>query len=424
MSAIKELYQHYLQSTGVTTDSRNIKKASIFFALKGENFNGNEYAAEALKNGASLAVVDDKTIDGPGFFAVDDALAALQELAAHHRKTLDIPIIGLTGTNGKTSTKELIREVLSVKYNTYATAGNLNNHIGVPLTILGIKSDAGIAIVEMGANHIGEIKELCAIANPTHGIITNIGKAHLEGFGSYEGIIEAKSELYQHLIAMQGDAFVHYNDEMLMDLSSQIPRATYGDDPEADVSGRITGSVPFMGIHWGGHDVMTHLYGDYNFENVMAAICVGKFFLVNETGINKAIASYIPTNNRSQVVKSGSNTIFLDAYNANPSSMEVSIQQFMKQKADKKAVILGDMLELGDASQEEHQKVISAIENKFDTVILVGPEFLVAGSGEGMNIFPDTNEAYRWLEQNPLADTDILIKGSRGIALERLLSVL
>lgn len=424
MSAIKELYQQYLQSTGVTTDSRNIKKASIFFALKGENFDGNEYAAEALKKGASLAVVDDKTIDGPGFFAVDDALTALQELAAHHRKTLDIPIIGLTGTNGKTTTKELIREVLSVKYNTYATAGNLNNHIGVPLTILGIKSDAGIAIVEIGANHIGEIKELCAIANPTHGIITNIGKAHLEGFGSYEGIIEAKSELYRHLIANQGDAFVHYNDEMLMGLSSQIPRGTYGDDPEADVSGRITGSVPFMGIHWEGHDVMTHLYGDYNFENVMAAICVGKFFLVKEAEINEAIASYIPTNNRSQVVKSGSNTIFLDAYNANPSSMEVSIKQFLKQKADKKAVILGDMLELGGVSQEEHRKVIAAIENKFDTVILVGPEFLVAGSGGGMNIFPDTNEAYCWLEQNPLSDTDILIKGSRGIALERLLSVL
>lgn len=425
MSEISKLYRHFLQSSGVSTDSRHIKKGSIFFALKGENFDGNKYAAEALHKGASLAVIDERDyLKGEAYLLVDDTLKTLQALAVYHRGMLDIPIIGLTGTNGKTTTKELIREVLSRKYKTHATGGNLNNHIGVPLSVLGIEKDTEIAVIEMGANHRGEIAALCSIAQPTHGLITNIGKAHLEGFGSYEGVIRAKTELYTFLHRSAGMAFVHHDDPLLTELSSQLSRMTYGSSQQADISGQISQSVPFLEIRMGKRQLKTHLYGDYNFENVMAALCIGKYFNVEDQAMAEAVSSYIPANNRSQVVISKTNTIFLDAYNANPSSMIAAIRQFQKQEGEKKVVILGDMLELGIQSQEEHRKIIDEIAHKFSVVILVGPEFLAA-SGESLkNVFKNTGEAALWIKENPLTDAHILIKGSRGIALEKLLNLL
>ncbi len=425
MSPAEELYKFYLKSSGITTDSRHIKEGSVFFALKGEHFDGNQYAADALEKGAGLAVVDNKEVaKGSGFFLVENVLKSLQELAAYHRQTLDIPIIGLSGTNGKTTTKELIRQVLATKYRTLATIGNLNNHIGVPLTLLNIDKDAEVAVVEMGANHIGEIAMLCSLAKPTHGMITNIGIAHLEGFGSYEGVTKAKSELFAHLQKVKGKAYVNYNDSLLMGLSSALLRSTYGNSDQADVYGSITNSAPFLEIIWGSREIKTHLYGDYNFENIMAAICIGNEFGVDAEKACSAIASYIPTNNRSQVVIRGSNTIFLDAYNANPSSMMASIRQFDRQAGKKKVLILGDMLELGGASQEEHGKVLAEIEGNFDTVILVGPEFSAISPAGTITVFKDTDDAASWLKMNPVEGAHILIKGSRGIALEKLLDLL
>lgn len=424
MSSTAELYSLYQESTGISTDSRKIEKGNLFFALKGENFDGNKYAGAALQKGASYAIIEDESYASEHTLVVDDVLASLQDLAGYHRNKLNIPVIGLTGTNGKTTSKELIKEVLAKKYRVHATYGNLNNHIGVPLTVLGIKPDTEIAVIEMGANHIGEIAELCSIAKPTHGMITNIGKAHLEGFGGYEGVIKAKSEIYSYLRNNDNVAFVNGDDELLMTLSDGIERSTYGSMSTYDTYGSINRSVPFLGIRWRESDIQTHLYGDYNFQNVLVAICIGSFFGVRDADIVNAIAEYRPTNNRSQVVKSKSNTIFLDAYNANPSSMMVSIDQFSLQPGDKKVLILGDMLELGNASKEEHLSIIDKVENGFQTVILVGPEFMDAYQGNKCAVFEHTQQAGIWLENNPIRDAQILIKGSRGIALEKLLPFL
>ncbi len=424
MSIINELYRHYTRSGGITTDSRHVEKESVFFALKGDNFDGNTYASEALEKGASLAVIDNKDYAaGPGFFPVDDTLKTLQDLAAYHRKMLDIPVIGLTGTNGKTTSKELINQVFSKKYKTHATDGNLNNHIGVPLTLLGIGNDIEIAIVEMGANHEGEIAELCSIAQPTHGLITNIGKAHLEGFKSWEGVIRAKSELYDYLLKSTGKAYVHYDDKLLMKLASPLLKETYGTDNKANVHASIMASIPFLEIQWDQQIIKTHLYGDYNFENVMAAVCIGRSFQVEPADIIEAIASYIPANNRSQLVKSQSNTIFLDAYNANPSSMLASIRHFQRQGDKKKVLILGDMLELGKDSQKEHKGILEEIRNKFEMVILVGPEFLALKDTDFI-AFEETIQAAEWIRSHPIKDASILVKGSRGIALEKLIKYL
>ncbi|RLD31157.1 MAG: UDP-N-acetylmuramoyl-tripeptide--D-alanyl-D-alanine ligase [Bacteroidetes bacterium] len=420
MSVINELYRHFKQAIGITTDSRNVETGSIFFALKGEHFDGNKYASEALEKGASIAVVDDKEYaTGPGCFLVEDALKTLQELATFHRKKLDIHVIGLTGTNGKTTSKELIRQVLSTKYKTYATSGNLNNHIGVPLTILSIENDIEIAVVEMGANHVGEIAQLCQIAQPTLGLITNIGKAHLEGFGSYEGVIRAKSELYDYLLSSEGKAYVHYNDELLMKLASRLTKETYGSDNKADVHASIIASLLFLEVKWNTQIIKTQLYGDYNFENVMAAVCTGISFGIDPLDISAAIASYIPVNNRSQLVKSSSNTIIMDAYNANPSSMLAAIRHFRTGDAERKTLILGDMLELGTTSPQEHQSILDEIRNKFEMVILVGPEFLALGDKDFL-AFENTLQAAEWIRSHPIRNACILLKGSRGIALEKL----
>jgi len=424
MKQIKEIYQAFLNSTGVSTDTRQLEKDNIFFALRGENFDGNKFASSALDRGVSLAIIDNEDFYSKGCILVDDCLKTLQELARYHRARLDIPVIGLTGTNGKTTTKELIHLVLSKKYNCHATPGNLNNHIGVPLSILGIKYDTEIAIIEMGANHQGEIALLSKIAMPTHGLITNIGKAHLEGFGDFEGVIRAKTELYTYLKDHQGISLVNYDDPLLMKLSSSMNKLSYGSNDEADTRGNILASIPFLSIEWGGLQIDTQLYGDYNFDNIMAAIALGEMFKVVPTDVLEAICGFVPDNSRSQLLKSKSNQIYLDAYNANPSSMLASIQNFEKQDSNSKVLILGDMLELGESSLAEHKNIIEAVKDKFNTVLLVGPEFMRAGSTLGVRFFADTDTASAWLKENPLKDSYILVKGSRGIALEKLLDLL
>jgi UDP-N-acetylmuramoyl-tripeptide--D-alanyl-D-alanine ligase len=426
MMQIEDIYQHYLNASGVTTDTRQIVKDNIFFALRGENFDGNTYAMQALEKDAGLVIIDNKKYyaESPKCILVEDSLLCLQQLATHHRKQLKIPFIGLTGTNGKTTSKELIHRVLSKKYKTHATHGNFNNHIGVPLTVLGIPADAEMAVIEMGANHIGEIALLCKIADPDLGMITNIGKAHLQGFGSFQGVIEAKTELYDHILNKDGKVLVNADDPLLMDLSSKLQRITYGKSRTADFLADLISSVPILEIKWNEKVIKTHLYGDYNFENVMTAVSFGEIFHVDHSDIADAISSYKPDNSRSQLVKSNLNTIYLDAYNANPSSMIASIRNFEMQKANNKAILLGDMLELGESSQAEHQKIAKAVINKFDTVILVGPEFMKTGNISGVNTFVDTDAAAEWLKDNPIANSHILVKGSRGIALENLLDYL
>ena len=420
---LKDIYQHYLNASGVTTDSRHIVKGNVFFALRGENFDGNAYAAQALEKGAGLVIIDNKKYQSGSSkcVLVDDSLLCLQELARHHRRQLSIPFIALTGTNGKTTTKELIRAVLSKKYKTYATAGNLNNHIGVPLTILDVRKDAEIAVIEMGANHIGEIALLCEIADPDYGMITNIGKAHLEGFGSFDGVIKAKTELYTHLQNKDAKALVNIDTPLLMELSSKLERITYGQSNAADTFAEFITSVPLLEIKWNEMMIKTQMYGDYNFENVMAAVCFGEIFQVKPADIAEAISNYTPDNSRSQLLKHNTNLIYLDAYNANPSSMLASINNFDKQPANKKVLLLGDMLELGINSLDEHQKIIDEVKDKFNIVILVGPEFMKAGNVPGIESFIDTEAAAEWLKDNPLTDSHILMKGSRGIALEKLL---
>ena len=419
---IEDIYAAYLASTGITTDSRNVAKGNIFFALKGDHFNGNQYSLQALEKGAVLAVVDE---DVPGrheqHIRVNNCLETLQLLAAHHRKQLDIPVIGLTGSNGKTTTKELIARVLAGKFKTHATSGNLNNHIGVPLTVLGIGKDTQIAVIEMGANHVGEIAALCEIARPTHGLITNIGKAHLEGFGSYQGVIIAKTELFRFLGNTGGYAFVNSDDALLMEHSEHLNRHTYGRTSDGDTMATITATLPFLEIRWKAHQICTGLYGDYNFDNIMAAISMGEFFGIPEQVTADAIATYRPANSRSQLLQTADNRIFLDAYNANPSSMVAAIRNFEQQKGASKVLILGDMLELGQDSFQEHLNIIQSIAGKFKTVILVGPEFAKASTGKEFQVFENTHEAGEWLLEHPLKGYDILVKGSRGIALEKLL---
>ena len=425
MHGIENIYQHFLSSTGITTDSRNIVSGGMFFALKGERFDGNTYAGKALEMGASCAVIDDpEYFSGSGCILVEDVLFSLQELARHHRQQLSIPLIGLTGTNGKTTTKELIARVLSKKFRTHATIGNLNNHIGVPLTILGIRENTEIAVIEMGANHPAEIAHLCSISMPVYGLITNIGKAHLEGFGSFEGVIRAKSELYEYLDKTGGTAIVNSDNELLMGLSKHLNRLTYGSDRSAGTRAEIINSLPFLVINWKGTQIDTQLYGDYNFENIMAAICLGEIFGVTDEDIAEAITSYIPSNSRSQLLATASNRIFLDAYNANPSSMLASVNNFERQPGKGKVLILGDMLELGSAAYEEHVKILRTIGSKFETVLLVGPEFMKASTGLPYHVFNNTAEASDWLKDNPIEGKDILVKGSRGIALENLIDLL
>ena len=426
---IQELYDLFLKHPNVSTDSRIIQEGDLFFALKGENFDGNKYALDAIHNGASFSIVDDESIeDHPQVLHTDDVLKTLQDLSLFHRRHTNIPVIGITGTNGKTTTKELVHAVLSKKFNTYATKGNLNNHIGVPLSILAINESHEIAVIEMGANHIGEIEFLCQLSQPGYGLITNIGKAHIEGFGSIDGIIKAKTELYKYLETHKGLAFVNIADGLLIQLSGALRKFTYGPDKQANCSTQLKASYPALQIKWTqkdiGYTINSNLYGSYNFQNINAAIAVGDHFKVDSDDIVAGIEAYMPDNSRSQLIRTSRNILYMDAYNANPSSMELAINNFNNLPEPKKVLILGDMMELGDASPEEHQKVIDLANSlTSEAVIFIGSYFQDL-LGDKEKVFDNVQEAKTWLSENPLDACSILIKGSRKVELEKLLDVL
>ncbi len=422
---IKELYEHFLKYPAITTDSRKIKRNAIFFALKGESFDGNKFALQAIANGCSLAVVDDPKLKKEEHcLFVEDVLTALQELAKHHRSQLKIPVIGITGSNGKTTTKELIYTVLSQKYNCLATQGNLNNHIGVPLSILSITPKHEMAIIEMGANHIGEIKFLCGISRPDYGIITNIGKAHLEGFGDYEGVIKTKSELYEHLKQNGSPAFVNADNELLVKLSSGLEIVTYGFKQANCVFSDLKAD-PFVKIKHENKTISSQLIGKYNAENIMAACCIGKYFKVSPDDISAAVEKYIPQNQRSEIRNTKNNSIILDAYNANPSSMKQALENFKEMKKEKPLLILGDMFELGNHSLAEHKNIVDLLsELGFKEVLLAGEEFEKACDNKKFLLFKSTSKLATYLKTHPVSGKNILIKGSRGMKLETILPFL
>ncbi|MBC3540922.1 UDP-N-acetylmuramoyl-tripeptide--D-alanyl-D-alanine ligase [Rufibacter sediminis] len=424
---VEHLYQKYLECRKVSTDSRAEQDNTLFFALDGPNFKGSQFAQMALEKGARYAVVQDPTITGPNIIQVEDTLKALQALALHHRLQLSIPIIGITGSNGKTTTKELINAVLSQKFNVLCTKGNLNNHIGVPLTLLSIQPEHELAIIEMGANHPGDIAELCSYALPTHGLITNIGKAHLEGFGSLEGVARTKSELYLHLDKAEGTVFVNTSNEHLMRMVRRIARKVTYYQPQDDYSAELLQAAPQVIYRAAnGEEVHTHLMGSYNFENMMAAACLGQFFGVPHEQINAAISGYVPTNNRSQIVQKDTNTILLDAYNANPSSMALSVSNFAQMAGESKVVILGDMLELGQESEAEHRALGEQLhQQNFAQVFLCGKEMRYAAEvNPDFRYFAEKSALEQWLTDHPVRNSHVLIKGSRGIGLETVVNLL
>lgn len=434
MPIMEALYTIFSQCGKVGTDTRRIEPGSLFFALKGENFDANEMVAEALSKGAGHVVTNNRLFEGDArVTCVADPLATLQELAAFHRKQLKIPVIGITGTNGKTTTKELVRQVLASHYKTYATGGNLNNHIGVPLTLLSIDQSYEMAVVEMGANHQGEIAFLSAIANPSHGLITNVGKAHLEGFGSFEGVKKTKGELYQHLKQNGGTVFINGSNQHLLEmLGSYDATVFYGTDDTCLVSGKvIPGEDDFLNLEWRTRDGLSHtlttqLLGAYNLENVLAAIAVALHFKVPVEKINEAIATYAPSNNRSQKMETDRNTIFMDAYNANPSSLSLAIDNFKAAHGDQKLLILGGMKELGAASEQEHKTILyKLMDTGLVHAILVGEEFYgFKKEFEQFLYFQHTVDLCQHLEAHPPKGRVILVKGSRSNQLEKILPLL
>ncbi len=420
----ERLLEIFRQYPYISTDSRKLQPGSIFFALRGDNFNGNQYALQAIENGAALAVIDE-----PEYFSnektllVRNGLDSLQQLASAYRKQLKIPIIGITGTNGKTTTKELIAAALSARFQTQATTGNFNNHIGVPITLLSIKPETEIAVVEMGANHIGEIAELCNIARPTHGLITNIGKAHLEGFGGPEGVIRAKNELYEYFRKSGGIVFVNAADPLLMSLSADLDRVTYGTNDNAGFKGvpdKSASLLEFEITHPYQRSLKTRLAGSYNFDNAMAALCIAGHFRVEPDAAANAVAGYEPKLNRSQVIATERNTLILDAYNANPSSMKAAILNFQNMQVIDKILILGDMFELGEAAAEEHHTILEiANDCSFSQVLTAGPLFKTASVGfPEVKSFDSVEELMNHLETSRITGATILIKGSRGMKLE------
>lgn len=431
MQRIHQLYEHYLQHPVVVTDSRKIVKGCLYFALKGERFNGNHYANEAIEKGAALAIIDEVAYQkNEQYFLVKDVLVTLQQLATYHRDQFQIPVIAITGSNGKTTTKELVSTVLASHYRTHFTSGNFNNHIGVPLTLLAMPASTEVAIIEMGANHVGEIAFLCNIAKPTHGLITNIGKAHLEGFGGIEGVKKGKSELYKHLAAHNGVAFINQEEAFLEDLSENIKWKIFYKRGTTPTSHRIPFEIqllqetPFIQAVFTTDDapitINSHLIGLYNFNNIMTASVLGIYFKVPSRKIKKAIEAYVPTNNRSQLVKKGTNTFILDAYNANPSSMQNALLHFKELKAKHKIAILGAMKELGDYSTAEHQSIIQfAKACDLDQIILVGKEYEQSEETG----FQSVDELKDWFITQNFEQTHFLIKGSRSIGLEQLLNI-
>tara|TARA_R110002096_G_scaffold99663_1_gene220793 strand:+ start:13808 stop:15142 length:1335 start_codon:yes stop_codon:yes gene_type:complete len=419
---IEQLHQLFLESNSICTDTRKIQKNDIFFALKGENFNGNTYAENALKSGAKYAIIDDAEFEkSHKTILVNNVLETLQKLATYHRNYLKTPIIALTGSNGKTTTKELINVILSKKYKTVATIGNLNNHIGLPLTLLSMTKDTEIGIVEMGANHQKEIEFLCAIARPDYGLITNYGKAHLEGFGGVKGIIKGKSEMYDFLMANNKTIFVNAEDSIQIKKTIKAQKFTFGNTNQ-NVNIKFINANPFVSLEYHKIKIQSQLIGDYNYTNIAIAITIGNYFKVQDRDIKTAIESYIPTNNRSQIIDKNSNKIILDAYNANPTSMEAALLNFEKQDGYKIA-ILGDMFELGDEAKAEHQSITTlATSLNIDQVIFVGENFykskLKSKKGIQYKTFKDFKNIF---DLSKTENTTFLIKGSRGMALERVL---
>lgn len=423
----EQLYAYYCKHPIVSTDSRQLPDGCLFFALKGAHFDGNQFAALALEKGAAYAVVDDPSVvTSERFLLVSNVLQSLQELARHHRRQLHIPFIAITGTNGKTTTKELVAAVLRQKYRTHATQGNLNNHIGVPLTLLQIRPDTEIAVIEMGANHIGDIAELCRIAEPDFGLITNIGQAHLEGFGSFEGVIRAKSELFDFLQA-DGKAFINARNPLLAELGKQFPRPIYYGLRDTLAFAELHETTPFIGYKDSeGNLHQTRLIGSYNFDNILTAIAIGTYFNVPAAQIHQAIAAYTPANNRSQVLRTEHNMLIMDAYNANPSSMHAALESFARMPAKNKVVILGDMLELGAYSAEKHREIAEkAMQSGFAQVLLCGKEFTAVRRDTDTALFFDNKTALaEWLQAHPVSNGYVLLKGSRGIGLETVAELL
>ncbi|HPF11479.1 MAG TPA: UDP-N-acetylmuramoyl-tripeptide--D-alanyl-D-alanine ligase [Flavobacteriaceae bacterium] len=425
---IQSLYQKFLASSGICTDTRTIETNCLFFALKGETFNGNTFARKAIEKGAIYAIVDDpEYLEGERTILVKDALKTLQELATYHRDALQLPIISLTGSNGKTTTKELIHAVLSKKYNCMATKGNLNNHIGVPLTLLSMDARTEIGIVEMGANHLGEIATLCEIAKPNFGYITNFGKAHLEGFGSEENIVLGKTELYRFLKAHEGKIFVNGQDPKQISQTENMDRIIFNDIKSVDSTPiELDDASDTVQVIANGVPIRSQLIGSYNFSNIAAAIAIGHYFEVPKEAIKNAIESYRPKMNRSQLIEKGKFKIILDAYNANPSSMKLALDNFLQMKGHKKAILLGDMFELGAYTEKEHQAIVDFLERNFTGLaFLLGTHFSKTNvTSSHVKLFETKNALQEFLENHPLEADLLLIKGSRGMALEQCLDFL
>lgn len=423
---IEELYQLFLEHPSIQTDTRKLKAGDLFFALKGDNFNGNKFAQQAIEKGAAYAIVDEAVADkNDRIILVDDVLNTLQQLAKYHRQQFNIPFLAITGSNGKTTTKELVHAVLSSHFKTYTTEGNLNNHIGIPFTLLKVKADAEIAVIEMGANHQKEIEGYCKYALPTHGLINNVGKAHLEGFGGIEGVKKGKGELYDYIRETKGTIFVNNDFDYLLEMSRGIEnKVSYGTH-NALTTGELISSEPFLIVNINSKaeigEIKTQLVGDYNLPNVLGAVSVGLHFGVPPEKIKTAIENYIPSNSRSQLIEAGTNKIILDAYNANPSSMRLAIENFAKLPAEKKVLMLGAMAELGETSFAEHQNIVNIIKkSNWYKVVLVGGDFTkISHPFENFNT---SAEARDWFKNQQFTDTHLLIKGSRSMRMEEILS--
>lgn len=430
MNHISELYTIYQHNPKVITDTRRELKDSIFFCLKGPNFDANAFADEALEKGAACVVSDSTHNAGKAkIIVVDNVLQTLQQLATYHRRLFTFPVIGLTGSNGKTTNKELIAAVLNKRYRTHYTEGNLNNHIGVPLTLLSIPLDSEMAVIEMGANHQGEIRDLCAICKPDFGMITNIGKAHLEGFGGAEGVIKGKKELYDYFEMNGGKVFVNGDDKLLSDLSANLKRVVYGKTGnDYFIEGSIIQSTPFISFRFSRHnkaskEIKTSLVGGYNFYNLLAAACIGSYFDIELSKIEEALENYVPTNNRSQMLRTETNDIILDAYNANPSSMEAAVENLNDQKSLSKYALLGEMRELGITATEEHQILIDKLQTFGINAILVGNGYKQCDKKD-FRWFENSIDLIDFLKDNPIKNSLILLKGSRAVAMEKVVDFL
>ena len=423
--AIESLYNIFLQHPSIQTDTRKLKEGDLFFALKGPNFNGNLFALKALEMGAAYSIVDEE-IEGANerIIKTEDVLITLQDLAKFHREQFNIPFIGITGSNGKTTTKELVHAVLATHFKTYTTEGNLNNHIGIPITLLRVQKDAEMAVIEMGANHQKEIEGYCVYTQPTHGIITNCGKAHLEGFGGIEGVRKGKGELYDFIRVHNGTVFAFDDYDYLHDMSKGIQHIEWYGTKNGSVIGHALQSEPFLEVSFTNgtsfNNIKTQLVGEYNLPNILCAVAVGKYFNVPDEKIKSAIENYTPSNSRSQLMEKGTNKIILDAYNANPSSMKLAIENFAKLHANKKVLMLGGMMELGDESITEHKNIAALIDSyKWNAVVLVGGDF--GKINHKYQYFNNSTEAAAWLQQQHFENTYLLVKGSRSMAMEKVL---